>query len=349
MASNMTRVVRQKPPLPPLAGKVSAVMKSLRARSIEETNDAEEVNARVEQTPVASNASRGRAANRNQPIPFNVNGQSLAKPYIYTPSTLALFGEESESEYEDEESCYDKGSEGAINERHVQDAVEGEAPAMSTKKHDSLFIGDQFSFTPLDAGQPTTTNFATPGLLAQFCEALNSQSKDETDGGSGGPTKMDEKRPSVPSKKSTVLSPELISLSKGLSGINMNTPPPEGGVTKLSGENMRSLPVNNKMPKTPQVLPTNENDEIADEGTADFDTILIEKTQMLLDLSFLKSGVDNVKYTGSTTSSQQLHRKRVKLILDNPRRTEDLVAMCLRNDKDIDAEELMRHFDYFSV
>ena len=74
-----------------------------------------------------------------------------------------------------------------------------------------------------------------------------------------------------------------------------------------------------------------------------------EALNAILDMSYLKSGVHAAKILGNTTTSNNdVHRKRVMFVLDNPKRAEALVAMCLRNDEDIDLPDLMRQFDYFS-
>ena len=74
-----------------------------------------------------------------------------------------------------------------------------------------------------------------------------------------------------------------------------------------------------------------------------------EALNAILDMSYLKSGVHAAKILGNTTTSNNdVHRKRVMFVLDNPKRAEALVAMCLRNDEDIDLPDLMRQFDFFS-
>ena len=74
-----------------------------------------------------------------------------------------------------------------------------------------------------------------------------------------------------------------------------------------------------------------------------------EALNAILDMSYLKSGVHAAKILGNTTTSNNdVHRKRVMFVLDNPKRAEALVAMCHRNDEDIDLPDLMRQFDFFS-
>ena len=52
---------------------------------------------------------------------------------------------------------------------------------------------------------------------------------------------------------------------------------------------------------------------------------------------------------GPFNSHYDVHRKRIVLMLDNPGKTEDIIAMCLRNNEGIDVEELIRQYDYFSM
>ena len=74
-----------------------------------------------------------------------------------------------------------------------------------------------------------------------------------------------------------------------------------------------------------------------------------EALNAILDMSYLKSGVHAAKtLDNNSTTSCNVHRKRVMFVLDNPKRAEALVAMCLRNDEDIGLLDLMRQFDYFS-
>jgi hypothetical protein len=72
------------------------------------------------------------------------------------------------------------------------------------------------------------------------------------------------------------------------------------------------------------------------------DGSITRKMEILLDLSYLKSGVQHADVTRNE------HGQRIMLILDNPGRARMLIAMILRNNEGIHVEELMRHFDFFS-
>ena len=83
---------------------------------------------------------------------------------------------------------------------------------------------------------------------------------------------------------------------------------------------------------------TNESYESAlDDG------VITRKMEILLDLSYLRAGVKLSKFAINNAD-----RKRIMLILDNSTRAKLLIAMILRNNKDIELVDLMREFDYFS-
>jgi len=73
------------------------------------------------------------------------------------------------------------------------------------------------------------------------------------------------------------------------------------------------------------------------------DGVITRKMEILLDLSYLRAGVKLPKFAITNA-----HRKRIMLILDNSTRAKLVIAMILRNNKDIELVDLMREFDYFS-
>jgi hypothetical protein len=108
-------------------------------------------------------------------------------------------------------------------------------------------------------------------------------------------------------------------------------------LTLLSDELSR---VNFKSPEAQCKAPgTNESYEPAlDDG------VITRKMEILLDLSYLRSGVQL-----ANSANTHAHKKRAMLILDNPTRAKLLISMILRNNTDIDLMDLMREFDYFSI
>ena len=101
---------------------------------------------------------------------------------------------------------------------------------------------------------------------------------------------------------------------------------------ELSRVNFKSTAAQYKAPGT------NESYESAlDDG------VITRKMEILLDLSYLRAGVKLPKFAITND-----HRKRIMLILDNSTRAKLVIAMILRNNKDIELVDLMREFDYFS-
>ena len=107
-------------------------------------------------------------------------------------------------------------------------------------------------------------------------------------------------------------------------------------LTQLSDElscvNFKSTEAQYKAPGTNEIY-----ESALDDG------VITRKVEILLDLSYLRSGVKLSKI--AITNS---HRKRIMIILDNPTRAKLLIAMILHNNKDIELMDLMREFDYFS-
>ncbi|KAL3811448.1 hypothetical protein ACHAXA_007603 [Cyclostephanos tholiformis] len=115
-------------------------------------------------------------------------------------------------------------------------------------------------------------------------------------------------------------------------------------LTQLSDELSR---LNVKSTEAQYKAATNERYKSAvDDGE------IAKKMEILLDLSYLKS---RFHHMSPPLQSPHIlrditdgHRKRIILILDNPARAKILISIIVRNNKGIAAEELMRHFDYFS-
>ena len=133
-------------------------------------------------------------------------------------------------------------------------------------------------------------------------------------------------------------------------GKNNNQPSPPN-LARLSEEfselNVQGIPANKGASNNPQGPSSSSNGNgkmFKDRATqTDDDEVFLLKVQML-DRSYQLSGVLSTGNAGSNDA----HRKRVMLILDNSRRTDGIISMCLRNNKDIDLMELLRQFDYFS-
>ena len=89
---------------------------------------------------------------------------------------------------------------------------------------------------------------------------------------------------------------------------------------ELSRVNFKSTAAQYKAPGT------NESYESAlDDG------VITRKMEILLDLSYLRAGVKLPKFAITNA-----HRKRIMLILDNSTRAKLVIAMILRNNKDIE-------------
>lgn len=159
-------------------------------------------------------------------------------------------------------------------------------------------------------------------LLARSSEDVKGESKVNDNQGKVETTHPAEKC-DKPTKQHDLVTPDLTMLSEEFSELNVKgIPASEGASNNPEG-------------------PSSSSKDCATQ--TDDDEVFLLKVQML-DRSYQLSGVLSTGNAGSNDA----HRKRVMLILDNSRRTDEIISMCLRNNKDIDLMELLRQFDYFS-
>jgi hypothetical protein len=185
---------------------------------------------------------------------------------------------------------------------------------------DEVFTNEQvrkFSPTPFTSMRPLLVVVDSPHKITEASYTSRKQLfADET--GSPDPRVEDpptEDKAAADERGEPYMSPNLTQLSDELSRVNF-----------------KSTEAQYKAPGTKESY-----ESALDDG------VITRKMEILLGLSYLRSGVKLSKFAITNR-----HRKRIMLILDNPTRAKLLIAMILRNNKDIELMDLMREFDYFS-